>query len=319
MARLKRAIVKSKGKVTMNSRNLKMYGWAYLFLFPQLLAFGVFTVYPVIMSYVYALFDWSGFGPLEQYVGLGNLKSVLHDSSFWNAFRNNMVYILFYTLLVLPLTLIAAITVNLSFLKGRTVYRTFLFLPVVTTTAIVGIILKYIFGGDGALFNELLLAARIIGEPVDWLAKPGTAMAVLIGSGVWKGFGMIMIYWLAGLQSLPAELFESAKIDGAGFWTSLWYVTLPLLLPVGTVILLLTVLNGMHVFDLATTLTGGGPYFATDMMDLYIYRYAFGSAGFPQLGYASAAGIVFGLSIFAISIILGAIVRLAGARNTSSP
>ncbi|MBW4079908.1 carbohydrate ABC transporter permease [Paenibacillus sp. S150] len=299
----------------MNQRKNKLYAWAYLFLLPQLIAFGVFTLYPIIMSYVYALYDWSGFGPLQKFVGLANFHSILQDKAFWNAFGNNLFYIFWITVLALPLTLAAAMLVNLTFLKGRVVYRTLLFLPVVTTTAIVGLVLKFIFGNEHALFNEILMAIGLIREPVGWLAGPGTAMGVLIGSGVWKIFGTIMIYWLAGLQSLPEEIYEAAKIDGAGFWGSVRYLTLPLLVPIGTVILLLTVMNGIHVFDLASTLTGGGPFFATDMMDLYIYRYAFESGGFPQLGHASAAGIIFGLTIFGISLILGGAKQLAGRRT----
>lgn len=299
----------------MSRRNRSMYGWAYLFLLPQLVAFAVFTLYPILMSYIYALYDWNGLGPLSQYVWLDNFRNVLHDRAFWNAFGNNMLYIGCLVVITMPLSLAAAILVNLSFFKGRIIYRTLLFLPVVTTTAIVGIVLKFMFGTDRALVNSLLLKLGLIHEPVGWLAGPDTAMAVLIGAGVWKLFGMIMIYWLAGLQSLPKELYEAATIDGAGFWKSARYITLPLLVPIGTVILLLTVMNGIHVFDLVTTLTGGGPYFATDMMDLYTYRYAFGGNGIPQLGYASAAGIVFGVTIFLLSLLLGGLVRLSGSKG----
>lgn len=296
-----------------SKRQRRLYCWAWLFLLPQLLAFAVFTLYPIVMSYVYAFFDWNGFGPLERFIGLGNFRTLAGDEAFWRAFRNNIVYISFHTVLVMPATLAAAMLLNWAALKGRVFYRTLLFLPVVTTTAVVGIVLKFIFGNEHALFNDVLLKLGLLREAYAWLANPRSAMAVLIISGVWKSFGMIMIYWLAGLQALPRELYEAAKIDGAGAWSSLRYITLPLLVPVGTVILLLTVMNGMHVFDLASTLTGGGPYFATDMVDLYIYRYAFGNSGFPQLGYASAAGIVFGVLIAAVSLILGGLVRLAGA------
>lgn len=299
----------------MNSRLQKKYMWAYLFIFPQLVFFLVFTIYPIIMSYVYSMFEWPGFGPLDEFIFLDNFKKLLSDDSFWNAFRNNMVYITLQTAIVLPVSLLAAIVLNLGLLKGRTIYRTVYFLPVVTTTAIIGVVMKFIFGNDPALANNVLQAIGLIQEPINWLAKPGTAMAVLIGVGVWKMFGFTMVFWLAGLQSIPADTYEAAKIDGAGFWKSLRYITLPLLVPIGAVILLLTVVNGMHVFDLVMTLTGGGPFFGTDMVDLYIYRYAFGNAGIPQMGYASAAGIVFGVSIFTITLILGGIVKLASAEK----
>jgi len=283
--------------------------WSYLFILPQFVFFVVFTIYPIVMSYVYSFFEWTGFGPLTHFVFLQNFTELLSDSAFWNAYSNNIVYILLQTALVLPLSLVAAIILNFSFLKGRTIYRTIYFLPVVTTTAIVGVVMRFIFGNENALANNLLIALGMIHEPINWLGRPETAMIVLIGVGVWKMFGFTLVFWLAGLQTLPADAYEAARIDGAGFWNSLRYITLPLLVPVGAVILLLTVVNGMHVFDLAMTLTGGGPFFATDMVDLYIYRYAFGNSGLPQMGYASAAGILYGLTVFFFSLILGGIVR----------
>lgn len=286
-----------------------------MFLLPQAVLLAAFTLYPIVMSYVYSLYDWSGIGPLADFVGLGNYRAVVLDSAFWNALRNNLVYMFFLTALSLPTTLFAAMIVNLRFLKGRTAYRTLLFLPVVTTAAVVGIVLKFIFGNDNALFNNVLIAVGILKEPLNWLADPTKAMIVLILVGVWKIFGMIMIYWLAGLQSIPPEVYDAAQIDGARYWATVRYITVPLLLPIGTVILLLTALNGMHVFDMVTTLTGGGPFFATDMVDLYIYRYVFASGGFPQMGYASAAGIIFGLVIFALSLLLGGFVRWSGGRK----
>ncbi|GIP14875.1 sugar ABC transporter permease [Paenibacillus montaniterrae] len=301
----------------MNRRNKSLYSWAYLFMLPQLLMLAVFTIYPIVMSYVYSFYDWSGIGPLQQFIGWDNFYSVMTDRYFWNAYRNNLIYIGFTVLITLPAALLAALLLNLAYFKGKVVYRTLLFLPVVTTTAIVGVVLKSMFGTDNAIVNLVLQQFNLIKEPIGWLSGPYTSMLVLIGAGIWKVFGMIMIYWLAGLQSLPKEIYEAARIDGAGWWAALRYITIPLLLPVSAVILLLTVMNGIHVFDLVTTLTGGGPFFATDMVDLYIYRYAFGTGGFPQQGYASAAGIIFGMSIFVISLVLGAIVQLAMRRQRS--
>jgi ABC-type sugar transport system permease subunit len=302
----------------MKSRVTRKYFWAYMFILPQLIFFLVFTIYPIVMSYVYSFYDWSGFGPMSDFIGFGNFKKVIQDPAFWNAYKNNLIYIVVQTALVIPSTLITAIILNLSYLKGKTFYRTLFFLPVVTTAAVIGIVMKFIFGNENALVNNILLAFGVIDQPIPWLASSFAAMVVLILVGVWKIFGMTMIFWLAGLQSLPVDAYEAAKIDGAGPWNTLRYITLPLLVPVGTVILLLTVVHGMHVFDLVKTLTDGGPYFATDMVDLYIYQYAFGNNGFPQLGYASAAGIVFGITIFAITLVLGGLVKLTnGSAKTS--
>lgn len=296
-------------------RRRRRYLWAYLFLLPQLVFFFVFTAYPIVMSYVYALYEWSGIGPLENFVGAANFIRLLKEAPFWNALGNSLVYIAAQTALLLPATLLLALVLNQARFKGKVFYRTLYFLPVVTTTSTVGIIMKFIFGNEDALVNGVLLRLGLIDRPVPWLGQSGTAMAVLILIGSWKFFGMMMVYWLAGLQSLPKDAFEAARADGAGPWQTFRYITLPLLAPVGAVILLLAVVNSMHVFDLVKTLTGGGPYFATETVDLYIYNYAFNTSGFPQIGFASAAGIVFGLTVFLLTLALSWIVRAARRRG----
>jgi ABC-type sugar transport system permease subunit len=292
-------------------RNRSRYWWAYLFIFPQLVFFIVFTIYPIIMSYIYAFYEWSGIGPLNKFVGFENFTRLVQDEKFWNAFQNSLIFMGAKTVLLMPLTLILALILNQAFFRGKVFYRTIYFLPVVTTTSIVGIIMKFIFGNENALVNEMLITFGLLSQPVPWLGQADTAMLVLVLVGSWKFFGMMMVYWLAGLQSLPGDVYEAAKVDGASYWQTLWSITLPLLLPVATVITLLTVVNSMHVFDLVKTLTDGGPFFATETVDLYIYNYAFSTTGFPQIGFACAAGIVFGLTIFALTLVLGWLVKLS--------
>lgn len=272
---------------------------------PQLIFYIVFTIYPIIMSYVYAFFEWSGIGPLNNFVRFENFSRLIADDKFWNAFGNSLIYMVAKTALLMPTTLLLALILNQAFFKGKVFYRTVYFLPVVTTTSIVGIIMKFIFGNENALVNEALIAVGLLDQPIPWLGQAGTAMAVLILIGSWKFFGMMMVYWLAGLQSLPGDVYEAARVDGANYWQTLRYITLPLLLPVTVVILLLNIVNSMNVFDLVKTLTEGGPFFATETVDLYIYNHAFSTSGFPQIGYASAAGIVFGLTVFLMTLVLG--------------
>lgn len=261
------------------------------------------------MSYVYSLYEWSGFGPLNQFVKFDNFIRLFQDDKFWNAFQNSLVFMGAKTFILMPTTLLMALALNQSLFKGKVLYRTIYFIPVITTTSIVGIIMNFIFGNENALVNEVLIKLGLYSEPIPWLGQEHTAMLVLILIGSWKFFGMMMVYWLAGLQSLPADVYEAAKVDGARSWQTLRYITIPLLIPVGIVILLLTVVNSMHVFDLVKTLTNGGPFYATETVDLYIYNYAFETQGYPQIGYASAAGIVFGLTIFALTLVLGWIAK----------
>ena len=297
-------------------RTLRRKLWAYAFILPQLVFFLIFTIYPICMSYVYALFEWTGIGPLEDFVGLRNFKEVIGHPLFWNAFRNSFVFMTGTVVLQLPLALLLAMALNNPKLRGRTFYRTVYFLPVVTTTAVTGAVMQNIFSTNG-LANAVLLRLHIIDEPFGWLVNGHSAMWVIILVGSWKWFGIKMVYWLAGLQSIPQDLYEAAKIDGANRWNQFRYVTIPLLLPVGIVILLLSVVDGLHAFDLIKVMTEGGPGFDTEMVDLYVYRYAFTSmgGGLPRVGYASAAGIFFGLSVFLISILLGWLIKVANGRR----
>jgi len=302
---------------TRLSRSLKRKLWAYVFIFPQLVFFLVFTIYPIIMSYVYSLYDWHGIGPLSEFVGLNNFVDLINDHIFWNAYKNSFIYMAGTVGLQLPLALLLAILLNNPKLKARTFYRTVYFLPVVTTTAVTGAVMQNLFSTRNGAVNLILMRLGIIEEGINWLSNGELAMWILIFVGSWKWFGIKMVYWLAGLQSIPQDLYEAAKIDGANRWNSFRHVTIPLLLPVGAVILLLSIVEGLHAFDLIKVMTDGGPGFATELVDLYIYRYAFSSigGGLPAVGYASAAGIFFGLTVFFISLVLGWLIRVTNRRK----
>ncbi|ASN06287.1 carbohydrate ABC transporter permease [Virgibacillus necropolis] len=297
----------SKTKLKVNKQTKKRYIWAYAFILPQLIVFLGLSLYPIIMSYVYSLYDWSGIGPMTDFVGFDNYLKVFSEEKFWNAFKNTFIYTAGFVTISVSIALLFALILNNPKLKGRVVYRTVYFLPVVTTTAIVGIIMKNIFGNTG-LINDVLQMIGVIDQAVPWLTNPVTAMIVLIIVGSWKEIGIIMIYWLTGLQMIPKELYEAAKIDGASSWQVLRHITLPLLAPIGATILLLTTVSSMRVFDLVKTLTDGGPFFSTETLELYIYRFAFASEGPSQVGYASTVGVILGVAVFIISLMLGWIV-----------
>lgn len=291
----------------VSHRQKRKYIWAYVFLAPQAIIFLILSAYPIVMSYVYSFFRWTGVGPLEKFIGFQNYLQLFQDHRFWSALQNTVAYVVGTTVLSVGGALIIAIILNDTRLKGKGFYRTIYFLPVVTTMAIIGIIMSNIFGVNG-LVNEILLALNAVEQPIRWLTDETLAMIVLILVGSWKGLGINMIYWLAGLQAIPVELYESAQLDGAGFWRTLQHITLPLLKPITAVIILLSLVGGMNVFDLVKTLTDGGPYFATETLDLYIYNYAFtdvhgGSTS--MMGYASAAGVLLGIFTFGISLIFG--------------
>jgi multiple sugar transport system permease protein len=188
-----------------------------------------------------------------------------------------------------------------------------IFLPVVTTASIVGIIMIFIWGSNGPV-NSLLMNLKLIKLPVNWLGDGKIALNTVILIGVWKGLGVDMIYWLAGLQSIPRDLYEAASVDGANSFRTFFYITLPNLLPMGAVIALLDIVGSLKVFDIIKTMTEGGPFFSTDVVGTYIYRFAFSSElGEPRLGYACAAGVFFGLTI----IVIGSLTSFANKMVSS--
>ena len=276
--------------------------WCWLFVAPNLIFYALFQGWPIIVNWYYAMLDWSGLNSNVTFVGLANFRELIADPYFWNAYSNSFQFMIGAVPLVLILALIAALVLNNPLLKFANLYRTLYFIPVITTTAIVGIIMVYIWGSDGAV-NFALMKLGLINNPVQWLTDPQWAMVTVVIIYVWKNLGMNMVYWLAGLQSIPREVYEAAKVDGAGPFKTFVYITFPLIVPVGLVILLLNVAGALKVFDLIKTLTDGGPFFATDVVSTYIYRYAFSSEmGLPRMGYASAAGIFFACTIVFIGI-----------------
>lgn len=296
----------------------KEYLWCYIFLLPQMIMYLLLTLWPIVASYYISFFEWDGLGFPENFVGFDNYKETLTDPMFWNAFKNSFTYTFFLVIIVVPTSLIVAMILNSPKLKGSVFFRTLFFLPVVLTMAIVGIVMSNIFSTVGFL-NRVLLQAGLISKPIPWMGDETLAMAALILVGVWKGFGIKVIYWLAGLQTLPAELYEAAEIDGANRMQTFRYITIPLLIPFLVIITFFQTVWAFNVFDLVKTFTNGGPVNSTDVVPLYIYRYAFESnnGGIQRMGFASATGIIYGMTTMIISIGLGLLVRKYGGRKSS--
>lgn len=282
--------------------------WCYLFMTPALTLAALFTFYPIIMSWYYSLFQWSGFTTTKHFIGLANYSEVLADKYFWDAFLRSFLFMLVSMPIKLTLALLLAIVLNDQAMRTVSpAFRTLFFLPVVTTAAIIGIMMTFVLSPFNGPLNKALMQIGLIGGPIDFLGNPQVALWTVIGVEIWKWLGQPMIYWLAALQVIPQSLYEAAKIDGADWWRQLRHITLPLLIPFAIVIILITAVGTLRVFPLVQTMTGGGPFFATEVMEVYIYRTAFGSdmggIGVPRLGYASAAGVVFGVSIMLIALL----------------
>ncbi len=276
--------------------------WCWVFMLPTLLLYILFQGYPIITSAWYSMLDWSGMTMNATFVGLQNFKELLADPLFRNSVANSFKYMIFSVPIQLILSLVIAYILTSIIRKGATVFRTMYFIPVITTASIVGIIMIFIFGGTGPI-NQVLALLGI--DTINFLGDEKTALFTVVLIGIWKDLGTYMIYWIAALQSVSQDVYEAAKIDGAGKFRTFTDVVFPLILPIGGVITVLCVIGSLKVFDIVQTMTNGGPYFATDVVATFVYRTAYSSTtGSPRLGYASAAALLFGLMVVTIGIVL---------------
>jgi len=283
---------------------LILNGWCWLFMSMSLIFYVLFQGYPIICSIQYSLLDWSGLTSNAAFVGLRNYVELIHDKLFWNAFFNSFKYTVMIVPLELAVSLFLAYMLNNEALKGRTVYRTMYFIPVVTTASVVGIIMIFLLGVQGPV-NYMLIALHIIKTPINFLGNAKYAMPTLVIISLWKDCGTYMIYWLAGLQGVPKDVYEAATVDGATRGQTFFHIVLPLIAPVGGIIAILCAINSLKVFDIIKTMTEGGPFYATDVIATYVYRSAFSSEiGMPRLGYASAAALLFGVAVIVVGTVL---------------
>ena len=290
------------------------YGWIYLFLAPTLILYGMYTVWPVIGTAWYSLLDWRGFQRRGTFTGLDNYRELFEDPLFWNSLKVTFLFLLIVVPLRFLFSLGVALLLNWKLFHFRSFFRTLIFIPVVTTSAIIGTTMNMFFDPSQGPVNIVLSAVGIMKEPIFLL---GNADTVLFTAGIiwcWKWLGISLIYWIASLQSIPDELYESAHMDGANAWKAFIHITSPLLIPFGIVILILTVSDALRVFDLMLTLTRGGPFFRTDVIEIFIYRWAFGASS-PRIGYASCAAVVFG-GIFIIITVIQLLLRKINSGKT---
>jgi ABC-type sugar transport system permease subunit len=299
-------------------RFLRQHGWHYLFLVPMLALVIPFVIYPLVASIDITLYNWDGIGNPTQYVGIANFERVAHDPLFWNAFKHTFVYAGLLVPIQLTLALVLALVLNNPGLRGATIYRAIYFSPVVTSAALVGIVVSLLLTSLGSELSQTLQSLGVIHQPIDWLGSPTFALPTIIVVGIWHTLGYNLVYFLAGLQSIPRELYEAAAVDGANAWHRFWDVTVPMLRDVGAVILFLAILGSLQVFDLVLVMTGGGPYYASEVVSTYIYHFAFTPAAVQaqaNVGYASAAAFFMGVLVMGLTALqLGAVAMMRRRR-----
>ena len=286
-----------------------MYAWIAVFLTPALVIYALFILWPVLASVYYSFFQWNGLGDWPSYwIGLRNYRDLVQDPFFWNAFSNTLIFVVVNNAIKLPLTLVLAYMLNNPKLRFSRLYRTGLFLPMVSSTAIIGIVMTFILNPWNGPLNQMLVSAGVLPKPVDFLGNVQSALTVVILVEVWHYAGQYIVYWLAGLQSIPSVLYDVAEVDGANSVQTFFSITLPSLKPIIIIVTLLGIVMSLRVFDIVMAMTGGGPAFSTDVIGTFIYRNAFGTAN-SRIGYASAVAVLFGLIMMVVGTFQGIIVK----------
>lgn len=256
---------------------------AYLFIAPGLIIFSVFTLAALIFAFWLTFHRWSIIEPEKPYVGLQNYEDMIHDERFVQATLNTI----YFTGASVPLTMIIglflAVLLNQP-LRGRALFRTAYYLPVVTPFVVSALLWKWLYNGDFGLFNYYLMKGHIIDEPLLWLSDQNLAMPAVVLMSIWSGVGFSMVIYLAGLQGIPHELYESATMDGAGAWRRLRYITIPMLRPTTLFLLVMGIIGSLQVFTQIFVMTSGGPVNKTTTMVYYMYLWAF---KYYDMGYAS--------------------------------
>ena len=277
-----------QGRISGKPRNIRDYLLIAFFLLPALILFILFVIYPIFRSVYFSTFDWKGFGPAVDYIGLDNYRKILTDEVFLKAIKNVLIIIGLSLGLQLPFALILAVMVGRD-LPGRSFFRTVFFLPYVLSevnTAIMWMLL-YNADPDRGLINAVMVLIGL--DPVAWLADMDVVIFALFITLTWKYFGFHMLLYLTGLQNIPREIEEAARIDGANRIQNFIYITLPLLGSTIKTSVYMSILGSIQQFILVWVMTKGGPVNASETMATYMYR--FGFVRF-QLGYGSAVAII---------------------------
>lgn len=282
---------------TSENRSAKWEWDAYLYIMPAFLIIALFHVVPIFLAFYVSLLKWDLISP-SKFTGADNYRQILTGSEFYSALLNTVYFVIGSVPCGIALALLIAVLLNTK-IKGLSIYRTLLFIPVVTSINAVAIVWKWIYHGQYGLLNYMIGFFGI--PPQDWLQDPAWAMPAIILMSVWKGLGYNVVIFLAGLQNVPGYLYEAARIDGASAWQRFRHVTWPLISPVTYFILIMSTISSFQVFSQVYMMTpNGGPMGKTTVIVYYIYEYGFRKYKF---GYASALAFILFLIIFLMTIL----------------
>jgi multiple sugar transport system permease protein len=280
----------------MLGARLREAGWGYGFVLVPIGVFGLFFIYPFIYAIYISFYHWGILGKQGSAHGTFNYSNVLHDPVFHTALRNIAEYTFAVVPLELALGLSLALLINQK-IRGRNFFRSSFYFPSIASSVAITTIALYIFNAQG-LFNQ------IIGSDRAWFADASTVGWSIVGLNAWTTSGTVMLFYLAALQSIPDDVYEAAAVDATSSWRTFWRITFPLLKPAHFFCLVVFGIGALKLFDQAFIVgngASGAPNYATMVPIIYIYNEAFGNSDF---GVAAAAGVIYFVIIFALTIVM---------------
>ncbi len=294
--------VKTNTKVKVsnlaNTRKRSDYFWAYLMIAPTMLGLLIFYLWPILQTFYYSFTEWGAFGQFE-WTGLDNYKRIFEDANLLQSFKNTGIYIIFTVPIGIFLSILVAVLLNQK-IKGKSIYRTIYFLPVITMPAAIAMVWKWLYNSDYGLLNYLLSLIGIDGP--QWVTDPKIALYSLIAVAIWSGIGYNMVIFLSGLQGIPKTYYEAAEMDGAGPIRVFFKITLPLLSPVIFFVSIMSLIGAFQVFDLIFMMIGKSSTALENTQSIVylFYQHAF---VLNDKGYAAAIAVLLLVVILIITAI----------------
>jgi raffinose/stachyose/melibiose transport system permease protein len=270
----------------------------YFFIAPALLIYCGFVIYPMLDSLVISFTSWDGMSEDKVFVGLANYEKIFNDPVAILALKNNLIWTVVMLIVPTVLGLLLALGLNRSF-KGKTLFRSFFYAPAILPLVGVAGIWAWMFDPNVGLINTTLNLIGLGALAHQWLGDPNTALYAVMVAGIWQGLGFPMVLYLAGLQSIPAEQYEAARIDGATPLRQFWHITMPWLRETHIIVITLGVIASFKVFDLIYSMTYGGPGQATQVLASWMYFQTF---QFFHAGYGSALTWIIALILLVVTI-----------------
>lgn len=288
MATIRTVVPRARTRLRSAARN-RLYALALLT--PAIVVVLLVIVYPLFMAAQISFYDVRIFRAdrgLSGDLGLANYRDMVANPAFWRSLRVTLYYVVWGVLGSFAIGMFTAVLLNLSF-RGRALARVLMVLPWPIPGVVAATVFTWMFNASFGVVNYLLLRLGLVAEPVQWFTQAGPALLAVLLATIWKGYPFFTISLLAGMQSIPRELYEAARVDGASALQQYRFITLPALRPVIGIALVIATLWQFRVFDIIFVMTGGGPSGATETLAIQIYREAF---QYFQMSYAAAVGMV---------------------------